>query len=70
MPVDPLADPDIARAARYMIAQHRHNAARRAYGRTAELVLRGEHGAAAIWGQITSAIQHLQAENQDIEESK
>ncbi|MGO8915149.1 MAG: hypothetical protein ACLQJR_04510 [Stellaceae bacterium] len=64
MAEDPLADPDIVRAARYMIAQHRHNAASRAYGRTAELVIRGEHGAAALWGQITSAIQALQTENE------
>lgn len=64
MAENPLADPDIVRAARYMIARNGRQAALRAHGRATELVIRGEHGAAYLWGQITKAIQAIEEEGE------
>lgn len=49
MAAKPFSDPDIERAARYLIKLHGRHAAMRARARAAELFQMGEHPAEAIW---------------------
>jgi hypothetical protein len=63
MATDALADPDIVRAARYMIERHGPRARLRAHVHRLELIRTGEHGAATVWDQLIAAIRELQAQS-------
>ncbi len=52
-------DPDIRRAAKFMIERHGANAAPAAAARASELLSSGDIGAAEIWRQIAEAIIEL-----------
>jgi len=60
--IDPLNDPDVARAARYLVERHGAHAELRARGRALELRQMGEVGAGVIWEQITAAVRLLYTE--------
>jgi hypothetical protein len=53
-------DPDILRAAKLMIDQHRDEASRRATRRADDLEKGGDSSGCAIWRQIVTAIEELQ----------
>ncbi len=57
--MDPLCDPDIVRAARYMIARYGGDAERHARSRFVELSGINELNAAAIWKQVLYAIHSI-----------
>ena len=52
-------DPDILRAARYLLGLNGNEAIQRAEQRAADLFLSGDQGAAEIWQQIAKAIAQL-----------
>ena len=55
-------DLDIYRAAKLVIDNHREDAALYAMARTAVLAGEGDAEGAAIWRQITAAVEELQRE--------
>ena len=57
---DARADPDILRAARYMIKQYGASALRRADGRALDLAREHQRGAALIWVRIAEAMRQIQ----------
>ena len=53
-------DPDIFRAAKLLIDQHREDAPLRAAQRAGELLKDGDVERSAVWGRILAAVTELQ----------
>ena len=60
-----MADPDIDRAARYMIKEHGDYAWPRAVNRAKRLLARGQGGANVIWIRVAHEIARLRTESGD-----
>jgi hypothetical protein len=54
------ADPDITRAAKYMIEKHGEQAWPAAVSRATHLHVRGQEGASVLWRQVAGEIALLQ----------